>query len=122
MNRTTLPTDYKPKSKFLKEVIKKSDFNSEQDRERISDLVFLERGITEGIHDMASSIYFKSVKDINTSGYKEILKELDPEKYKKFIREEELNQKKSEEAHEEYKKFKREQEKKEKIWWDENHK
>jgi DNA-binding transcriptional ArsR family regulator len=81
------------KSEFVKKKLAESSWSNKQDRKYIDELMTVERAITVGPKDFASSIFYKTLERKYKNEYKSILRELDPERYNKLIIEEQEREK-----------------------------
>jgi hypothetical protein len=71
------------KSEFIKERISERNFELEDDREYISNLIFLERVILDEIQlGYPSGMKYNSIKNQHHEEYLKILEDLDEEKYR----------------------------------------
>lgn len=78
----------KVKSEFIKERISERNFELEDHREYIKDLIFLERVILDEIElKQCSGLKYKQIKNSHEEEYLKILEELDEEKYRKKLEE-----------------------------------
>jgi hypothetical protein len=85
LNLPSKPYD-EVKSEFIKERISERQFELDNHREYINDLIFLERVILDEIKmNQCSGLKYKQVKNNHEEEYLKILEELDEEKYRKKL-------------------------------------
>lgn len=82
-----------PKSVFLKNIIKRRNFNSSKDRNYVENLLLLENIIINGVHQFGQAMAFRSMKSDYPKEYAAMKKELDPKGYAKEVEQEEKNEK-----------------------------
>ncbi len=57
-----MPNVYRARTAAVREVLSRSSFSNPGDRQRVEDLIWMERGIGDGVHGMAASVSLHSLK------------------------------------------------------------
>jgi hypothetical protein len=106
---------YKIKSKYLEKKIKKLDYK--KDRDYVEELVFLEKGITEGVWGFGGGYRHGSLRIQYPKEYEAMLKELEPEDYGWHVKQKKKAAQEDKKLDNEVAVIEREELDEEKGWW-----